>query len=592
MPGIDGTSGSDILTGTSGDDTIKGLGGDDTIDGLAGSDTIDGGDGNDVITGGPGIDVLQGGAGDDLYIIADAADHTAAEINDPGGLIFETNRLRFTATTASTLTMFAGDFGINIVEISDASGDRSGTASINVDASEMPFCSQLLGNDGANVLTGTLGGTWIEGAGGNDTLTGLSADDKLDGGTGADTMIGGNGNDQYYVDNPGDIIVEDPDEGRDTIFVTGMSYVLPANFEWLYLNGTGTLTGTGNSEDNVIWGAYEDDILFGLDGNDELVGGSGYNILDGGPGDDVFAGGDGVAEVSYLTAPAAVTVGLGMNHPQDTGGAGNDLLYGIKNLTGSHFSDILRGDADNNVIKGSDGDDTIFGRVGNDTLDGGTGYDRLVGGTGDDTYYVNDSTDFAYEKADEGHDNLIASVDARLRSNVEDLALTGAAYIGKGNDIDNSVVGTETANKLYGFGGADSLSGWSGDDYLSGGDGDDLLSGGAGRDTMSGGAGNDTFAFADGHFGGTTRATADRITDFATGDKLDLSAVDASTQVTGDQAFIFIGVSAFSHTAGELRYEQINGNTYISGDTNGDGMPDFMIKLDALHSLQASDLIL
>ena len=33
-------------------------------------------------------------------------------------------------------------------------------------------------------------------------------DDTLDGGAGADTMSGGNGNDTYYVDNVGDVVIE------------------------------------------------------------------------------------------------------------------------------------------------------------------------------------------------------------------------------------------------------------------------------------------------------------------------------------------------------------------------------------------------
>ena len=110
---------------------------------------------------------------------------------------------------------------------------------------------------------------------------------------------------------------------------------------------------------------------------------------------------------------------------------------------------------------------------------------------------------------------------------------------------------------------------------------------------MSGGAGNDSFKFAGGDFGGATRAAADRIIDFTTGqDKLDLSAVDANALLASDQTFSFIGSGAFTNTAGELRYEQVSGNTYVSGDTNGDGIADFMIKLDGLHALATSDLIL
>ena len=35
--------------------------------------------------------------------------------------------------------------------------------------------------------------------------------------------------------------------------------------------------------------------------------------------------------------------------------------------------------------------------------------------------------------------------------------------------------------------------------------------------------------------------------------------------------------------------EQISGNTYLTGDTNGDGVPDFMIKVDGSHVFTRSD---
>jgi Ca2+-binding RTX toxin-like protein len=258
---------------------------------------------------------------------------------------------------------------------------------------------------------------------------------------------------------------------------------------------------------------------------------------------------------------------------------------------GSTFDNVIHGNSGNNILTGDDGADRLFGGAGNDTLTGGNGYDRTYGGTGDDTYYVNDAWDFAYENAGEGHDTVIASVDHTLRANVEDLTLVDSAIVGKGNAIDNAITGDGNDNKLYGLDGNDTLHGGIGADYLAGGNGADTLDGGTGRDTLVGGAGNDTFVFADGDFGGATRATADRITDFASGDKIDLSAVDANTLVAGDQGFSFIGTGAFTHTAGELRYEQISGNTYVSGDTNGDGVADFMIKLDGLHALTGTDLV-
>jgi restriction endonuclease Mrr len=54
----------------------------------------------------------------------------------------------------------------------------------------------------------------------------------------------------------------------------------------------------------------------------------------------------------------------------------------------------------------------------------------------------------------------------------------------------------------------------------------------------------------------------------------------------------FIGTAAFSKTAGELRYQEIGGNTYVSGDTNGDGLADFLIRLAGSHALTSSDFVL
>ena len=85
-------------------------------------------------------------------------------------------------------------------------------------------------------------------------------------------------------------------------------------------------------------------------------------------------------------------------------------------------------------------------------------------------------------------------------------------------------------------------------------------------------------------------SVTDFITDFTSGqDKIDLSQVDANTLVGGDQAFTFIGSGAFTGVAGQLHYEQISGSTYVSGDTNGDGIADFMIKLDGLHTMTGTD---
>jgi len=73
----------------------------------------------------------------------------------------------------------------------------------------------------------------------------------------------------------------------------------------------------------------------------------------------------------------------------------------------------------------------------------------------------------------------------------------------------------------------------------------------------------------------------------AVGDKIDLSAIDANAQLVGNQAFSFIGNSAFTGVVGELRYF---GNT-IQGDVNGDQNSDFSILFSGVV-LTANEFIL
>ncbi|MDP5327496.1 MAG: hypothetical protein NWQ69_09255, partial [Paracoccaceae bacterium] len=62
------------------------------------------------------------------------------------------------------------------------------------------------------------------------------------------------------------------------------------------------------------------------------------------------------------------------------------------------------------------------------------------------------------------------------------------------------------------------------------------------------------------------------------GDKIDLSAIDANENIEEDQAFSFIGQSAFS-AAGQLRITQSGSSAILEGDTDGDGTADFSIEL-------------
>ncbi|MDF2811152.1 MAG: hypothetical protein K0S56_2183 [Microvirga sp.] len=155
-----------------------------------------------------------------------------------------------------------------------------------------------------------------------------------------------------------------------------------------------------------------------------------------------------------------------------------------------------------------------------------------------------------------------------------------------------TIDGTGGSDRLNGTLGDDTINGLAGDDELSGSGGNDMLIGGAGRDELLGGAGADKFVFNATRESGSSK-TVDTIRDFIKGtDKIDLSAIDASTTLSGDQAFLFKGALGFTKTAGELCTLSVNGATEFWGDVNGDGAVDIKVKLVGTFNLSTDDFFL
>lgn len=272
------------------------------------------------------------------------------------------------------------------------------------------------------------------------------------------------------------------------------------------------------------------------------------------------------------------------------GDGGNDYYMGLGGndvIFGDLGDDELEGGVGNDTVKGGVGRDTLSGGDGNDTLDGGKdgAKDTLNGGSGDDTYVVHEG-ETVRESSKQGNDTVKTSTSYTLGSNLEKLILTGTANLnGTGNTLANTITGNAAANALTGGAGADKL--------VSGG-GDDKLYGGAGIDSLYGGGGKDAFIFKSVSELAASITATDTIFDFSQldHDVIDLSVIDANSKVVSSQAFSFLGTGSFHKKAGELRYEKKSSDTYVYGDTDGDGKANFTLHFDDALNLTKADFLL
>ncbi|MDO6966579.1 Ig-like domain-containing protein [Rhizobium alvei] len=161
-----------------------------------------------------------------------------------------------------------------------------------------------------------------------------------------------------------------------------------------------------------------------------------------------------------------------------------------------------------------------------------------------------------------------------------------------GSGKNDKITGGAYGERIEGLGGNDRLFGLGGGDTIVGGQGNDTIIGGEGSDILTGNQGADRFLFNSVAEMGTKAKTADRITDFDNADLIVLSAIDANTARSGNQAFTFIGTKSFSGTAGELQATRTDDGYLLSVDTNGDGKGDGYLHLLTDLTLNKQDFSL
>jgi Ca2+-binding RTX toxin-like protein len=263
-------------------------------------------------------------------------------------------------------------------------------------------------------------------------------------------------------------------------------------------------------------------------------------------------------------------------------------------LTGYDFDGIAFGPTSNHVVLNNDGE--IYGRLAGVTtgsgLQGGTIHnsglirsdqfgvevnilaglttiiDNAAGGTIKGTDAAIDTLEGRISLSN--HGTLVGGIDCRAPNKHDVVAnhgtIVGQVHLGSGSDS---------------FGEA-------GNDTLKGGAHNDILIGGLGKDALTGAAGADKFVF------NTTLESVkgvnhDSILDFThiQHDKIDLHVIDANSVLGGNQAFHSIGSAGFHHVRGELRFA----NHLLQGDTDGNGVADIEVHVNAVH-LVAGDIIL
>lgn len=317
-----------------------------------------------------------------------------------------------------------------------------------------------------------------------------------------------------------------------------MTEIQEAADDWTYLNLYGT-----DGDDHLIAPAGIDWTYVEAYAGSDLIevdpGNTGHVLIGLDDGGDTIRGGPGSESVSLWDA-------AGIGHLSFSGGGGDD-----------HVSLGIYAQGPGSVLDGGSGKDSVsfFGRGVFVHLGNGT---ALIG----------------------PKDQPGVFLETPVR-NFEDASGTG------GPDI---LVGTDGGNLLRGSGGDDLLSGRGGTDRLEGSIGDDVLVGGPGADGLSSGPGADIIRID--RLVESLPGQEDTILDLTSRDRIDLSRIDADPATAGDQAFAFIGTTAFSGAAGELRYEAVGADLLVSADADGDGMADVAVKLRDVAQLAASDFIL
>ncbi|WP_428806540.1 Ig-like domain-containing protein [Vibrio fluvialis] len=233
---------------------------------------------------------------------------------------------------------------------------------------------------------------------------------------------------------------------------------------------------------------------------------------------------------------------------------------------------------------------TDIANMGNDTVNGNEGNDILFGDSiNTDGLPWADVGVNADSKIGAGYNGLVEFLELRDGSTPSQVDIY--EFIKDNHELFN-VAGDSRGGDdiLNGGDGNDILYGQGGDDTLNGGAGNDILIGGYGNDILTGGDGDDLFVF-----GGEGAAKAedqfkthmDVITDFHSGDKIDLSQMLDETPYSSMEDLLSHIEVKVDGTELELKIE---GNNYTQSIVLNNGATEFGIS-DSSSGTQITNLL-
>jgi Ca2+-binding RTX toxin-like protein len=190
-------------------------------------------------------------------------------------------------------------------------------------------------------------------------------------------------------------------------------------------------------------------------------------------------------------------------------------------------------------------------------------------------------------------DLKIASIQYTGGSGYDTISASGIRQL-IGSSYDDTLLGSEFDDTILGGRGNDCLDGRNDHDFLYGNSGNDTLIGGKGNDILRGGPGNDVFKYNSREDSvWLAWVPGDTITDFTSNDKIDLSAVDASPFVSGNQVFTWVGSLSTPRVEGIGKigafYDQSEHSLFLIGNCFVD--KGFRICLQNVTSINPKNII-